>query len=64
MANGFLRHFSFRPTRKPLVGRRDAARGPLNILPADDILDFAYPPESRFSDLQEVDTVDENLFNS
>lgn len=45
MANYFLRILPFTPKRN----KTEAGRGPKVILPADDILDFHYPPESRFN---------------
>lgn len=44
MANNFLKILPFRPARKPAkpVRRRTV------ILPAEDILNFEYPPQSSF----------------
>jgi len=47
MANGFLRFLSA-PIR-PASTKRRVSLLKRQILPADDILDFEYPPESSFA---------------
>ena len=52
MANGFLSLLPFRP-RRPLKSEQ---KPPTRILPAEDILDFQYPPQSSFSRQDESET--------
>lgn len=50
MANSFLKILPFRPQRpNPTPEPMDRGRPPKVILPAEDILDFEYPPKSPFN---------------
>lgn len=53
MANYFLSLLPFTPKRP----KTEAGRRPKTILPAEDIMDFHYPPQSRFN--REDETSDE-----